>query len=561
MYNIFIKIFVGFCLLHLFLFVKAIDDKKPNIIIILADDIGFSDIGCYGSEIQTPNLDKLAEKGMRFRNFYNGAKCEPSRNSLFTGLYYGDDRALSFEGVLKNNGYSVIHSGKEHFESWVPERCFAVNTSNHAFTFWAATNFFIPPDKDFSQPLFIDGKKIHPDDLEGMTGKPFYMTDFITDLGLKWLDEALQKDNAFLLVLTYNAAHWPLQAWPEDIAKYRDLYRQGWDTIREARFKKMKKLGIVPNNIQLTKPEPDPTLKIHPFRLRNDGYDETRRLMSNYTPWDSLTVEQQDIFSLEEAVFAAMIDRMDQNIGRVLEKIKDEGEEDNTIVMFFSDNGACPFERNRELSILPGGPDGYRTQSTSWANVGNTPYRLYKQNGHEGGSHNHFIVSWPAVIKPGTMSDAFTHIVDVFPTLLDINGIHYPEKVDGEPSIPLQGSSLLTVLEGGTRKEPEFIMSGFTEDKRMYLKDSFKLEKNIGDWELYNIKEDPSELHDLANEEPELLRSMIESYYKTKENINAQLKENPRFVDYPYRNPVSANQNRKNYSQYRCVNIYDNIYD
>ena len=544
----------------LFVFVLGVivlgaDKKQPNIVVILADDIGFSDIGCYGSEIHTPNIDKLAEKGMRFRNFYNGAKCEPSRNSLFTGLYYGDDRATSFERVLKDNGYSVIHSGKEHFESWVPERCFAANCSDHSFTFWAATNFFIPPDKDFSQPLFLEGKKVDPDNLEQITGKPFYMTDFITDLGLNWLDEAFGKNNPFLLVLTYNAAHWPLQARPEDIDKYRELYRQGWDKIRAARFEKMKKLGIVPGNIQLSEPEPDPTLKVRPFSARNDGYDDIRRLMSIYTPWDGLTPEQQDAFSLEEAVFAAMIDRMDQNIGRVIEKIKEAGEEDNTIIMFFSDNGACPFERNRELSIPLGGADSYRTQSTPWANVGNTPYRLYKQNGHEGGAHNHFIISWPDVIKPGVMTDALTHIVDVFPTLLDITGISYPEMVDGEPNIALHGNSLLPVLKGGTREDPPYILSGYSENKRMFMKDNVKLVKNIGDWELYNLKDDPSEENDLATSNPELLKSMIESYYQTKENINLQLKEETRVVNYPYRKPVNMKYDQTYYNQFREVDF------
>ncbi|RIJ50803.1 arylsulfatase [Maribellus luteus] len=533
------------------LFCDSSEKRRPNILIILADDIGFSDIGCYGSEIKTPNLDKLAEKGMRFRQFYNGAKCEPSRNSLFTGLYYGDDRAISFEGLLHDNGYGVIHSGKEHFESWVPERCFAANCSDHSFTFWAATNFFIPPDSTFSQPLFLDKNEINPGELEKITGKPFYMTDFITDMGINWLDDVLGKDKPFLLVLPYNAAHWPLQAWPEDIAKYRDLYRQGWDKIRAARFAKMQKLGVVPENIKLSTPEPDPTLKIKPFQPRNDGCDDVRKLMSVYTPWKELTAEQQDAFSLEESVFAAMIDRMDQNIGRVLEKIKTAGEEDNTIVMFFSDNGACPFERNRDLSIPPGGADSYRTQSTPWANVGNTPFRLYKQNGHEGGSHNHFIATWPGVIKPGTISDARTHIVDIFPTLLDLSGISYPAEIGGEPSIPLHGTSLLPVFKGENRKEPEFILSGFSEAKRMFLKGDYKIVKNIGEWEMYNLKTDPSEETDLAKSDSELLNSMIQSYHEAKQTINSTLKNEPRFVDYPYRNPVSSNQNRKDYSQYR----------
>ena len=532
---------------------------QPNIVVIFADDIGFSDIGCYGSEINTPNIDKLANNGMRFTNFYNGAKCEPTRNCLFTGLYTGDDRALSFEGVLRNNGYTVIHSGKEHYESWVPERCFAANACDHAFTFWAADNFFIPEDSIFNQPLFIDGKEVNPRELEKINNKkPFYMTDFITDMGMKWLDEAVAKDKPFLMVLPYNAAHWPLQAFPEDIDKYRDVYRKGWDKIRADRFKKIKKLGVVSSDIELSKPEPDPTLKTKPFKPRNDGFDEYRKLMSIYTPWDSISPEMQNKFSLEEAVYAAMIDRMDQNIGKVLKKLEEKGVADNTIVMFFSDNGACPFERNRGLEALPGERDGWRTQSTAWANVGNTPFRLYKQNGHEGGAHNHFIVSWPKVIKPGTITDELTHVVDIFPTLLDVSHIEYPKSVDGEASIPLNGSSLLPVFEGKKRKAPSFLISGYSEQKRMFLKGNIKLVRSIGDWELYNIKEDPTEMHDIAKDKPELLNEMIEAYEETKANLNAGLKSEKRAVNYPYRKPTRPGYNEMFYNQYRPIKTAKN---
>lgn len=512
-------------------------NPKPNIVVIFGDDIGFSDIGCYGSEIATPNLDYLAKKGIRFTQFYNGAKCEPTRSSLLTGLYTGDDRAMSFEGLLHNNGYTVIHSGKEHFDSWVPERCFAVNTSDHAFTFWAATNFFIPPDSAFSQPLYLKGKEIHPRELAKMTGKPFYMTDFITDMGLKWMNQALQtkKDKPFLLVLPFNAAHWPLQAYPEDITKYRNYYRQGWDKIRAARFDKMKKEGVVPKNIRLSKPEDDPTTV---YRPRNDGHDEFRKLLSVYTPWDKLTEDQQDQFSLEMAVYAAMIDRMDQNIGRVIQELKKNKIEDNTIIMYFSDNGACPFERNRDLVIPPGGADSWRTLSTGWANVGNTPFRFYKQNGHEGGSHNHFIVSWPSVIKPCTISDEITHVVDIFPTLLDVTGVEYPKEIGGEATIPLSGLSLLPVFKGLNREDPEYILSGFTEKKRMYRKDNWQIVKlKGGAWELYNLKDDPTELSNLAASNPEILSEMVKSYQELRTKTDVGLKKDIRKVNYPWQIP------------------------
>ena len=533
------KKFIITCLLILSIRVFGSNKQDPpNIIVIFGDDIGFSDLGCYGSEISTPNLDNLAETGMRFTQFYNGAKCEPTRSALFTGLYYGDDRAMSFEGLLHNNGYTVMHAGKEHFDNWVPERCFAANTSDHSFTFWAATNFFIPPDSVFSQPLFLEGKEIQPRDLEKINGKPFYMTDFITDLGLKWMDEALDKDNPFLLVLPYNAAHWPLQALPEDIAKYRDVYRQGWDKLREARFEKMKQLGIIPQNAELSKPEDSP----RGFSASGDGYDDIRYLRSVYTPWEGLTVEQKDYFSLEMAVYAAMIDRMDQNIGRILQKVKDEGIENNTIILYFSDNGACPWGPDNDLPAVVGTAGSYRGPSTSWANLDNTPFRLYKQNGHEGGSHNHFIVNWPGVTKQGVISDEPTDVVDIFPTLINIAGISYPSEIDGEPTIPLHGSSLVPVLKGGDREDPAYILSGYTEEKRMYLEGDWKLVRQPdSDWELYYLKNDPTEMNNLACKNPEKLQSMIDDYNKTKDNIDSNLKEDIRKVSYPYQRVPGPN--------------------
>jgi len=413
----------------------------------------------------------------------------------------------------------------------VPERCVAANTSDHSFTFWAATNFLIPPDSVFSQPLFLEGQEIHPRELERINGKSFYMTDFITDLGLKWMDEALQKEDPFLLVLPYNAAHWPLQALPEDIAKYVDLYGIGWDKLRDERFEKMKRLGVIPQNAVLTIPEDSP----NGFRPSGTEYDDIRYLRSVYTSWDLLTAEQQDYFSLEMAVYAAMIDRMDQNIGRIIQKVKDEGLEDNTIIMYFSDNGACPWGPDNEFPAIVGNADSYRGPSTSWANLSNTPYRLYKQNGHEGGSHNHFLVSWPAVIEPGQISDELTHVVDIFPTLLDVTGIPYPAEIEGEPTIPLNGKSLLPVFLGKDRKDPEYMISGYLETKRMYLKGDYKLVTvPQSDWELYNLKEDPTEINNLAGSQPELLNSMIESYKNTQASTDSILKKEIRAVRYPY---------------------------
>jgi arylsulfatase A-like enzyme len=244
---------------------------------------------------------------------------------------------------------------------------------------------------------------------------------------------------------------------------------------------------------------------------------------------------------------------MDQNIGRVMQKLKEAGVEDNTIVMFFSDNGACPFERNRGLAPLPGGRDGWRTQSAPWANVGNTPFRLYKQNGHEGGAHNHFIVSWPKVIKAGTTTDELTHVVDIFPTLLDVSNVEYPATLDGEPSIPLHGSTLLPVFEGKDRKDPDFILSGYSEKKRMFLKGDIKLVRSIGPWELYNIKDDPTEMHDLAKAKPDLLQKMLKDYEAAKAKLSAELKDEKVPVNYPYRKPARPGYDEFFYNQYRPI--------
>jgi len=262
--------------------------NRPNIVIIMADDLGYSDIGCYGSEIQTPNLDRLAGNGLRFRTFYNMAKCNPTRPSLLTGLYSGGNGAVHIATLAKNAGYQTIMSGKDHFDKWVPEYCFGENAFDKCFTSWANTEYFIPPSGQFKRPFFLAGKQLEASEIKHKK-EPAYMTDFITDYAMDWLDEAFNKEDPFFLYLPLHAPHYPLQARPEDIAKYRGKYMKGWNKLREERYARMKEMGIITENTK------------------------------------------KDSLDLEMAVFAAMIDNMDQNIGRVLEKLEESGKLKNTL--------------------------------------------------------------------------------------------------------------------------------------------------------------------------------------------------------------------------------------
>ncbi len=400
-------------------------------------------------------------------------------------------------------------SGKEHFDSWVPEYCSAENVFDHSFYFWATTEYFLPPSGEFERPFYLEGKEIPASEIE-YEKAPMYKTDFITDYALEWLDEGIEKENPFFLYLPYHAAHYPLQARPEDIAKYRGKYLKGWDSIRLERFERMQKMGVLPETTKLSEPE--------------DNLNKLRGPLvpayTDYYPWESLSAAQKDSLDLEMAVFAAIIDRMDQNIGRVLKKLEEAGELENTLVMFLVDNGSCPFYSNR-YDVAPGPADSYWCLRAAWANVGNTPYRQYKQCGHEGGSHTPFIARWPGVIKPESITPQPGHVVDLAPTFLDILNIQYPDSIEGYKTLPLHGTSLLPVFKGQQREEPEYFISGL-EKFRMFRSGDYKIVRlNGGTWELYNIKKDPSETQNLAEKFPEKVKELSEKYKVVNQNHNS----------------------------------------
>jgi arylsulfatase len=485
------------------------ETPKPNIILIMADDIGISDIGCYGSEIHTPNIDRLAEQGLRFTTFYNMAKCNPTRSSMLTGLYKGGEGAVHLAQLTKQAGYFNIMSGKEHFDEWVPDYCKAENVFDHSFYFWATTEYFLPPSGEFERPFYLEGKQVSAAEIEHEKS-PMYKTDFITDYALNWLDEAFEKEDPFFLYLPYHAAHYPLQARPEDIAKYRGTYLKGWDKWRQERFEKMKALNVLPENTRLSKAEGNLNKKRGPLV---PSY-------TDYYPWDGLSEAQQDSLDLEMAVFAAIIDRMDQNIGRVLEKLNENNKLENTLIMFLVDNGSCPFYSNKIPDVQPGPADSYWCLRSTWANLGNTPYRQFKQAGHEGGCHTPFIACWPGVIPPNTITSQPGHVVDLAPTFLDVLDISYPDTIHGVSALPLHGSSLMPVFKGETRQEPDYFISGL-DAFRMFRSGEHKIVRmNGGAWELYNIKEDPSETENLADSQPEVVKQLSDALKRVSKELD-----------------------------------------
>ncbi len=488
---------------NLFLFIFLIScspenskgiQQLPNIILISADDLGWSDIGCYGSEVQTPNLDKLGKEGMRFTRFYNTSKCFPSRACLLTGVYAQQNNyhkrhtnpiinAITLGEVLRSAGYRTLWSGKHHgLENPVYrgfDRYYGLKDG--------ACNYFNPgeqrpgegaparkgkPGKKVVRAWCIDSVLYTPYTPEE---RNFYTTDYFTNYALQWFEEYKNEDRPFFLYLAYTAPHDPLMAWPEDIARYKGMYDKGYQSIREARYKKQQSIGLINDKYKLSEPV--------------------------YIPWNEISDGEKTDEIKRMEVYAAMIDRMDQNIGRVMEKLKETGKMENTLIFFVSDNGASAEVVQIEDDY---GETGTHTRweslGANWANVGNTPFRYFKNYSYEGGINTPMIAWWPGKIKPGSFSDFPGHFIDFMATLVDITGALYPERFNGQTIIPMQGQSLLPVLKGDEpwRENPLFWEWG--QGQAVYY-DSWKLVRHGLDnsWELYNMENDPAETENIAN--------------------------------------------------------------
>ncbi|MEM9283285.1 MAG: arylsulfatase, partial [Verrucomicrobiota bacterium] len=443
---------------------SADDSRPPNFVIIMVDDLGYSDLGCYGGEIETPNLDTLAENGLRFSQFYNTAKCHSSRVSLLTGQYCiaaGDTaltHAVTSAEVLREGGYFTAMSGKWHLEQEPTDFGFDryFGHLSGACNFFTGDDTFRLNQKPWKVP-------------ETLNNKTFYTTVAKVDYALEFLEEARETEAPFYLYVAFNAPHAPLHALPEDYAKYEGRYIEGWDKIREARIAKQKELGLLPADLR---PSPRPP---------------------HVRAWEDLVPWQQEHEINRMQTLAAMIDRVDQEVGRLIANLAQNGELENTFILFVSDNGACPYDRRRpEPDAIPTSGDIALGDSTGWAWARNAPFRFYKQNQFEGGISTPGIVHWPAGLKTsaGAIVDIPVHLIDVLPTLADLSGAEIPQSHSERELRPVSGISLHPILKGEKLDREEPIHFQFSNDYG--LRD--------GDWKLVSFKGQEWELYHIGND-------------------------------------------------------------
>lgn len=519
----------------------------PNIILIMSDDVGYSDIGCFGSEISTPNLDALAGKGVRFTQFYNTARCCPTRASLLTGLYahqagighmvddwstkvgeaYAGDlsrKAVTIAEVLRSAGYSTYMAGKWHVtkktkpgsdsdrDNWPLQRGF----DRFYGTIHGAGSFYDP------NTLVRDNSFISPYADSEYQPQQFYYTDAISDQAARFVSEHSRQspDKPFFLYMAHTSAHWPMHAKESDIAKYRGKYDVGYGAIRQARVEKMKQLGLIDQRWQISK------------QAGNWKTVENK-------PWEARCME----------VYAAMLDCMDQGIGRLVETLKKNGQYENTLILYLQDNGGCAENQGRGgvaaaqadapslpalsndylqpdmipkqtrngfpvrqgAGTMPGGADTYVGYGKAWANVSNTPFREYKHWQHEGGISTPLIAHWPSGIAEnlqGSLDRQPSHLIDIMATCVALSGATYPGRIQDHAIQPMEGVSLAPTFQGNSidRKSPLFWEH---EGNRAIRVGDWKLvSKHPGEWELYNMQADRTEMHDLASQQPQRVQEL-----------------------------------------------------
>jgi arylsulfatase len=492
------------------------DAQRPNVLLILADDLAWSDLSCMGGEISTPNIDALAKDGLTMTQFYNSARCSPSRASLLTGLHPHqagvpnigpplNNRCVTLPEVLKPAGYHTSMVGKWH----LTERSTPVDRGFQEFygmlggfnTYWKEDPWYtrLPagrPKRDY---------------------KPgeFYATDVFGDYSIDFINQAQRTNKPWFQYLAFTAPHFPLHAPEEVTQKYEKLYQKGWDVIRAERLARQKKLGLVPQDLSLT---PRSIVPRNWINVQTGWADKEN------PAWDSLPADRRADLARRMAVYGAMVEVMDRNIGRVVAHLKETGQYNNTLIFFLSDNGACaewdPYgfdQLDSPKNILHtgdalkkvGGPESYISYGSGWANASNTPWRLYKHYAHEGGIRTPLIVHWPAGLKtkPGTLTQQPGYVTDVMPTLVEACGAQYPQEHDGQKVLPYEGISLMPVLRGA--ELPPRLLFMEHEGNRMVREGDWKLVAlHDKPWELYDLANDPTEMRDLAARESARVQKM-----------------------------------------------------
>ncbi len=465
--------------------------QRPNILVVMVDDLGFSDLGCYGSEIATPNLDRLAANGLRFSQFYNTAKCGPSRVCLLTGSYCHQagntslSKGVTSAEVLSQAGYFTMMTGKWHLKKQPTDFGF-----DRYFGHLSGASNYYHGNKSFR----LNGEP-WPVPKDG-----FYTTVADVDFAIDFLGEARDTNKPWYLYVAFNAPHAPLQPLQVDYEKYVGRYERGWDEVREQRMQRQNELGLFGRQVT---PSPRP---------------------QHVRAWNELSEDWQAFEQKRMAAIAGLIDRVDRELGRLLANLQEAGELENTMILFLSDNGACPFDRNRQkrtLDQLPYLPEVTWGDSTGWAWMRNSPFRYYKQNQFEGGISTPAIVHWPAGLKtkPGAIVHTPVHIIDVLPTLADICTAPIPTEWPGRELSGVSGISLAPMFEGEALQARDAIHFLYGPDRALRDGDWKAVSFRSQSWELYNMARDRTERNNLATEEPDRLQRMVEQWHRMAADV------------------------------------------
>jgi len=493
--------------------------KKPNIVVIVADDMGFSDAGCYGGEIQTPNLDHLAAGGLRFTQFYNTARCWPSRAAILTGYYAQQVRRDTLPGVQSGNGgtrpawagllpeylrplgYRTYHSGKWHVDGQPLKNGF-----DHSYSLNDHDRYFNP------KAHTLDDKPLPPvkpnSDYYATTGIAQHAIDFLTE------HQADHRNQPFFLYLAFTSPHFPLHALPADIAIYQNRYTAGWDVMRQDRYDRMKKMGVITGTLPPLDPAVWPDYNPSEPQLHEKiGPGEAGRAVA----WNSLTDEQKKFQPIKMAIHAAMIHRMDIEIGRVIAQIKAAGNFDDTLIFFLSDNGASSEQIIRgdghDRDAPPGSARTFLGIGPGWSSASNTPLRLYKSWVHEGGISTPLIVHWPnGIAARGELRHNPGHLIDLAPTILELAGGQWPATHGGVAMPPNPGKSLVPVFTKDGSVSHDFFWWFHDGNRAIRIGDWKLVADHQKPWELYNLHADRSETRNLAPEQPAKAKELEEAW-------------------------------------------------